>query len=182
MPDWIIAQDILVKAKDGLRIMALGIYRKEIRGKSVALEGKLIHLPDEPKEDDEDLFVMGKLAEDRDNIGRTYQEYIAAASESGESGRVSAAERARKFLLALGHMLMVMDYSDLFDGWIEDAGMLVAESSPSRVIAASSNGEGRADALRFVVEEKKFLSEGVLNSDEHKILQDALELIGKKGS
>jgi hypothetical protein len=182
MPAWIVAQDLLVKAKDALRILALEIYRNEIKGKSVALEGKLVHLPDEHNEDEEDLFVVGKLVEDRDRIGRIYQEYIIASAGSRDPERIITAERARKFLIALGHLLAVVDYSDIFDDWIEDAGMLIRKESPVEVIADSSGEDGRADALRFLVGDRKFLLERVFSSEEHKILQDALEIIDQRGS
>lgn len=173
---WIIAQDLLTRARNGFIIRALEVYRSEMKGKSVSLEGELVHMPDEHREDDEDLFVITKLSEQRDEVGRRYHKYIDECLSSGDAQKIIAGDRARKFLLALGHVIMLMDYSAILGDWTDAASTLVKSGDAVEIIAKTANTVSRLEVLEFIVNDKYMVLDGTFHEDEFNVF---IRAVGK---
>jgi len=177
IPAWLICEDIFNKLKTELITQAMDTLQIAIDAKAIEITGNLVTLPDKPSETEMQLFIINKLIEQKESIIERYGHYLFE-EENGplDANKIEQKERLKKFLLAVEQIDALMQYSKVFDAWINDAAMQVTEKDPSEIVKITAHGdEARLGVLDYVLKNKKIEKEEVLTAREHEILVNAMK-------
>ncbi|MDE1810570.1 MAG: hypothetical protein KGH66_00820 [Candidatus Micrarchaeota archaeon] len=171
-PAWMTCVDILNKAKVELITEAMDTLNNEISEKRIEVNGSLITLPDRPNDADRDMFIITTMLEQSPQIKQRYGSFIEASRDSKDPNVVMQVERARKFLLALEQIELLMGYSTYFDDWMHDASVLANVGDPSEIFRRTvSHSKERAEILDFMLSSKTFIKEEIFTKEERILLE-----------
>ena len=127
------------------------------------------------------MFIVNRLVAERDRIMHAYKEHLDAA-DAGISGseKVHQAERLKKFLLCVERISMLMHYSSIIEGWMDDVAMQVTATDAASVIRATSSGNSeRLELLGYVLGSPVIEREGILARGERELLEASLRASGR---
>jgi len=175
MPAWIMAQDLLTKLKYEFTNRAMAVLEKEIKEGRINFNGKLVLNEDKNKENEEYMFMINHLVEDKEKIHKQYDDHIKELEDSDDPTKVKISEGLKKFLLAIDTISMLIDYSKALDDWILDASLSINEDNPSNILAYTVNNDPiRKEIVNFCLTNPYFKDE-ILTNDETKLLKEADE-------
>ncbi len=179
IPQWMLAQEILVKTKNELILEAIDLVHIEIDEKRLEINGNTVKLPDKSSEIEMDMLIISNLLEKEDEISKQYSEFIKKI-ENGEEEKPELIERMdelKKFLMAISSIHLLMGFVKVIDSWVLDFAETMKINNTAMIIAetAKRNVE-RIDILEFVIKSKNFLKSEALSDEEIDIVKKALQL------
>lgn len=182
IPAWMIAQALVIKAKNVLTEEAIDVLYKEIEEKRMAVDGKFMPMELEKSgEMEQGLFLIRHLMDEREELERTFGEFISAAERNPEKPDAATARRieeAKKFLIAVAKIDTLTRYGMVFDSWFSDASSLIEERDPASILAKTAGGRSsaRAEALDYLIT-SGLLRDGVFTKEELDFIDRAEALI-----
>ena len=185
IPAWMTAQALVIKAKNVLTEEAIEVLYKEIEEKRMAISGTFMPIELEKSgEMEQGLFLIRHLMDERENLERSFNEFLKAA----EAGPIDATarkriEEAKKFLVAVARIDTLTRYGMVFDSWFGDASTLVKEKDPASILAKTAGAADthRAEALDYLLSSRMFKEEELFTREEKRILEEAKALLVKPG-
>ena len=177
---WIACNDILDRIRTELVTEAMDTAKDAIERKLIGFNGSLVNLPDKPSDTEMHMFIVNRLVAERDRIMHSYKEHLEGAGAGIPSPeKVQQAERLRKFLLCVERISMLMHYSSVIEGWMNDVAMQVAAADAASVMRATSSGNPeRLELLGYVLGSTVIKREGILAREERELLEALLRASG----
>ena len=170
---WLEAQAFLIKAKDEMLARALDTLDKEIKEGRAAVNGRLVTAV-EQNDSETRMFVLENIVENSDSIISRHSANINSLEMDGtaaDSTTVQRIEELKKFLLAVGKMRMLYDYSKELDDWASDMRPDTVGKDEASMLASSLN-DYRAEILAFIAKNP----EDAFGREDLDIISRALEL------
>ncbi|MEM3841381.1 MAG: hypothetical protein QXN59_01655 [Candidatus Micrarchaeaceae archaeon] len=148
---WLETQALLVKAKDEMLARALETLDAEIKAGRAAINGRLVTAV-EQNDSETKMFVLENIIDNADNIISTHYNSISAIEAEGgaDSKTVQRIEELKKFLLAIGKMRILYDYSTELGAWASEIGADTSGNSEAEMLAAGLN-DYRAEIFNFIL-------------------------------
>ncbi len=179
MPKWMLAQDILIKAKNEIILEAIDSLHNEIKEKRLEVNGHTIKLPDKSSDIEMDMLVIGNILGQEEEIKKKYVEFMKSIEDKKTESPeiIERINELKKFLMAVTGIHILMNYAKVIDAWvldfaevmkIDDAAMIIAETAKRNV--------ERIDTMEFMVKNRTFLKSDALNENEGEILKNAFEM------
>lgn len=147
---WLEAQAFLVKMKDDMLARALDALEVEVRAGRAAINGRLVTAV-EQNDSETKMFVLENIVDNADAIIRRHSQSIEELEGSGslDGKTVERMDELKKFLLAVGKMKMLYDYSVELGNWASE---IRADTPGNGVEGMLSQGitDYRKEILDFV--------------------------------
>lgn len=176
IPAWLLCEDMFNKIKTELITEAMDTLQEAVDSKAIEISGSLVSLPDKPSDTEMRMFIINRLIEQREGIAERYRGQLQSEGSSADPKKVQQLERLKKFLLAVEQISMLMQYSRIFDPWINEVGMQAAVKDPSQVIKNTIKGdEKKIEVLQYVLRSAKMEKEEILTKRERKIIEESLK-------
>ena len=181
MPEWMIAQEILVKSKNEIILEAIDTLHKEIDEKRLEINGHTIKLPDKSSEIDMDMLIINNLLQQEQKIIKQYSSFIKK-TENGEELSPEIVERTeelKKFLMSVAEISLLMNFAKTIDAWILDFAETMNKKDVALIISETAKRNvDRIEVLRFMSNNRNFLKSDALTNEEFEIIKDALNKCG----
>ncbi len=118
---WLEAQAFLIKIKDEMLARALDTLDIEVKAGRAAINGRLVTAV-EQNDSETKMFVLDNIVDNADAIIRRHSQSIEELEGSGsvDSRTVERIEELKRFLLAVGKMKMLYDYSIELGSWASE--------------------------------------------------------------
>ncbi len=186
VPAWMVAQALVIKAKNVLLEEAIELLYREIDEKRMAISGSFMPMELEKSgEMEQGVFLIRHLMDQRPKIIASIGSQIKEmeSRKSHDAKTIEKIESAKKFLVAVEKISMYMTYGMVFEQWFNDVSMAVKENDATTIIAKTSMTPEsyRVDALRFLVGSEPFKRKELFSDEERRCLESALELCKEKG-
>jgi hypothetical protein len=147
---WLEAQAFLIKIKDEMLARALDTLDAEIKAGRAAINGRLVTAV-EQNDSETRMFVLDNIVDNADAIIRRHSQSIEELEGSGslDAATVERIEELKRFLLAVGKMKMLYDYSVELGGWASEVS---ADTPGSSIVGILSYGitDYRKEMLDFM--------------------------------
>jgi hypothetical protein len=182
MPGWIICEDLLVKLKAELANEAIIILQNEVKSGRMKVEGSMVSSDEHSKDTERDLFVANNIAEEGENMIKKYSDYINLKESDHSklsSKDVEMIDVAKKLILAIGEISMLMRYRRDVEEWINEIEKVANIKEPFMVLSSTINGRDdvRFEILKFATTRQSFIREDIFSKEERKIMEDALSTV-----
>ncbi len=177
-PKWMIAQELLVKAKNELILEAVDTLHVEIKEKRLEINGNVIKLPEKSSEIEMDMLIINNLLEQETKIVENYGKFIKERESSEKDPlMIERINELKKFLMSVTQIKILMNFAKTIDEWILDFGTAMKIDDSVKIIAetAKKNVE-RIEVLSFILDNKKFYENEALSKEEIEIVKGAYEL------
>lgn len=177
-PKWMIAQDILVKAKNELILEAVDTLHIEIKEKRLEVNGSVIKLPDKSSEIEMDMLILNNLLEQEQQIVENYGKFIKEKEDSEKDpAMIERINELKKFLMAVTQIKILMNFAKTIDEWVLDFANSMNIDGVAKILAetAKKNVE-RIEILSFIIDNKKFYDNEALSNEELIYIKEAYEL------
>lgn len=177
-----VAQSLVIKAKNAMIEEAVDILYGEIEAKRIAINGKFMPMELEKSgEMEQGLFLIRHMLEQKPEMEKYFAAMIKdyKARKSPDEKTVRTMENLKKFMDAVDRIEALTHYGLLFDKWFNDVSKSVAGKAPEEILAKTSGGPKthRAEAVRFLVKQKLFNDDDIFTKEERKVFTEALELL-----
>lgn len=185
MAAWIICQDLVLKIRDELKNQAIATLDNEIKEGRMKVNGQVLTLDPENKEEERSMFLISNLIEQHEEMIRGYSDYISKneARDDLKPQDILNMESIKKLMLAMKKIVMLMGYSNLLGMVYNDIGMKVRQETPSKILVElSSDYPDLPELLNFVLSYKPIAEAGLLSQSDESIIKDALAQIPKENS
>lgn len=185
IPAWMVAQALVIKAKNVLLEEAIDLLYKEIEAKRMAISGSFMPMEIEKSgEMEQGLFLIRHLMNEKANIIRGITidiNQMESNPKRMDAATVQKIESAKKFMLAVEQITTLAEYGIVLEQWFNEVSMQVKEQDPSAILANTSGGGGshRAEALKFIVGSKMFKDPDIFTKDEKAYLSRAAALVNQ---
>ena len=181
MPEWMLAQEILVKSKNEIILEAIDTLHKEIDEKRLEINGHTIKLPDKSSEIEMDMLIINNLLQQEQEIIKQYSTFIKK-TENGEELSPEIVERTeelKKFLMSVAEISLLMNFAKTIDAWVLDFAETMNKKDVALIISETAKRNiDRIEVLRFISSNKKFLNSDALSKEEFDTLRTALSKCG----
>ena len=183
IPAWMIAQALVVKAKNVLIEDAIDLLYKEIESKRMSISGSFSPIDIERDgEMEQGLFLIRHLVDERPKIMHELSSKLKELEgiKKPDVQTVEKIESTKKFMLAVEQITALTAYGLVFEQWFNDVSLIVNEKDPAKVLAETAENKEtrRADALRFLSKSRMFKDRELFDDDERKEVSGALEILG----
>ena len=147
---WLEAQAFLIKIKDEMLARALDTLDMEVKAGRAAINGRLVTAV-EQNDSETKMFVLDNIVGNADAIIHRHSQSIEELESSGslDSKTVERIEELKRFLLAVGKMKMLYDYSVELGSWASE---LQADTPGDNIESMLLQGitDYRKEILEFV--------------------------------
>ena len=181
MPEWMLAQEILVKSKNEIILEAIDTLHKEIDEKRLEINGHTIKLPDKSSEIDMDMLIINNLLQKESEIIKQYSAFVKKTEELEEpsSEIIERTEELKKFLMSVAEISLLMNFAKTIDAWVLDFAETMNKKDVALIISETAKRNvDRIEVLRFISSNKKFLNSDALSKEEFDTLRTALSKCG----
>lgn len=185
MPAWIICQDLVLKIKEELKNQAIIALENEIKEGRMKINGQVMTLDPENKEEERSMFLISNLIEHRAEMIRRYSDYISKNEAKGDlkPQDIINIESIKKLMLAINKIAMLIGYSNLLGMVYNDIGMKVRQETPSKILVElSKDYPDLSELLDFVLSYKPITDAGLLSQSDKIIIKEALVQMPKENS
>ncbi|MEM0201054.1 MAG: hypothetical protein QXD23_01480 [Candidatus Micrarchaeaceae archaeon] len=178
IPKWMIAQEILIKAKNELILEAIDTLHKEVKENRLQINGNVIKLPDKSSEIEMDMLIINNLLEQEQQIVKNYGKFIKEKEDSEKDPLiVERINELKKFLMSVTQIKILMNFAKTIDEWVLDfANSMNINNVPKIISETAKRNVERIELLSFIIDNKKFYANEALNEEEIKNIKEAYEL------
>ncbi len=183
MAAWIICQDLVLKIKEELKNLAITALDNEIKEGRMKVNGQVLTLDPENKEEERSMFLISNLIEQHEEMIRGYSDYISKNEARNDLKPLDILniESIKKLMFAIKKIVMLMGYSNLLGMVYNDIGMKVRQETPSKILVELSNDyPDLPELLNFVLSYKPIAKAGLLSQSDESIIRDALAQVPKE--
>lgn len=179
-PAWMLAQALVIKAKNVLFDEAINLLYKEIDEKRMALTGKFLPIdPEKSGEMEQGLFLVQQLLEKKDAIIKDFDSSIRKLeNEAKDENDVKRLDDTKRFLIAIEKIALFASYAGVFGEWFDSVSAMANANSASAILVETSRGiPHRIEALRFLIDSKLVYDKELFDDDERDIVIKAISSI-----
>jgi hypothetical protein len=187
MPDneiaaWIMCEDLLVKVKTELANEAIITLQKEVQAGRMKVEGKLVSSIETQSDAERDLFVANEIAAESDKMLQSYSDYIKEKESKPENltaEDVQKIEIAKKLMLAVGEISLLIRYRVVAEEWILEIEGIPTINDPTELLAHTIHGkeDERFNVLDFALKRKSLIEEEIFTDNEREMMSKALKMV-----
>jgi len=182
IPGWMVAQALIIKAKNVLIEQAVELLYREIDEKRMGMKGAFTRMTESEGEMEHGLFLIRHLINEREQITEQFSKYIKEHKEEAATSPVEASKLRdiRKFLDAVDAITSFATTSMVFDSWFNDVSMKVTDADPIAILVKTAEGTpARKEALVFLVSSSIFKSNDLFTKEEKGLFAKASGITGK---
>ncbi len=182
---WLICEDLLVKIKTELANEAIIILQNEVRSGRMKVDGKLVSQIEAQNDAERDLFVANEIAKESERMLTDYQHYIAQKENNPEHLRskdVEDIEKAKKLMLAVHEITILINYRTVAEEWILEIEGIPQIDDPVTLLAHTIHGkeDERFAVLELASKRKSFKQEEVFTNEERGMIDSAIGMVENK--
>jgi hypothetical protein len=177
-PSWMQCQDILIRIKEELVLEAVDALHRELDAKRLEMNGAIPINPEENANNKKDMFMIGNLLENYEDMQERYSTYIKETEAKDsllDAHTIARIEELKKFLLSVAEIKYLMDMAYDIDEWVTDVGKPNGPSTASGILLESVKIHSeRAEILRYAAKSKRFEASHALSKEETDLLNEIL--------
>ena len=176
---WIICEDLLVKVKAELANEAIITLQNEVKAGRMKVNGKLVST-EVPSDAERDLFVANEIAKESETMLHEYSRYIKdkeADRPKLAPGDVEKIENAKRLMLAVEEIAMLIHYRTIAEEWILEIEGIPNIDDPARLLSSTMHGKDdtRFSVLDLALKRKSLIKERIFTEKEREIMLEALK-------
>lgn len=178
---WIICEDLLVKVKAELANEAIITLQNEVKAGRMKVQGNLVS-SEVSSDEERDLFVANEIANESEKMLHDYSNYISEKEKNSSSltpGDVEKIEAAKKMMLAVEEISLLIGYRTVTEEWILEIEGIPTIDDPVKLLASTMHGneDHRFAVLDFTLNRKGIVKEKIFSDHERKMMEDALKMV-----
>ncbi len=172
---WLLCEDLLVRIRDEFASEAIDLLDREIKSGNIAINGEVSSAPEQDREYEKKMMVIGNLLKEKGELRTKYSKYVEDNGENNPK-MLERVESLRKFLLSVESISILIGYVNEIDAWIKEVSGEVKAQSVSDILSSTHGVSAeRKEILRRVLTKKKFIDDRIISKEEYAQISSAIE-------